>query len=87
MELDKQGILNLIGQQGDQNLVQQAEQQLPDQLDHEQHADLLQRFGIDPQQALNQFGGGGGVAESTGGDPTSRVSEQGSPSGGVESGL
>ena len=86
MELDKQGILNLIGQQ-DPSRLQEAQEQLPDQLDHEQHADLLQRFGVDPQQALNQFGAGGGVAQSTGADPTSQYTDQGSPSGGVESGL
>ena len=74
MLLDKQTVLDMIGQQGNQELVDQAAQHLPEQIDHEQHADLLQRFGIDPQQVLNQFGGGGGV--------TTR-----GPSGGAESGL
>ncbi len=61
MELDKQGILDLIRQQGGDEAVQRAEQELPQQLDHEAHGDLLQRFGIDPQQALDKFGGAGGV--------------------------
>jgi hypothetical protein len=32
--------------------VEQAKQKLPDQVDHEQHAGLLQELGIDPQQLL-----------------------------------
>ena len=70
--LDKQTVLDMIRQQSNNpQTVQQAEQTLPDQLRPEQHADLLQRFGIDPQQALNQVGGGMGTP----------------PTGGAESGL
>ncbi len=42
---------------GDQ--AQQAAQQLPDQVDHEDHADLLGKFGIDPQEMVSHLGGGG----------------------------
>ena len=71
--LDKQAVLGMIQQQAGNNpqLVQQAEQELPDQVHPEQHADLLQKFGVDPQQALNQLGGGSGMP----------------PTGGAESGL
>jgi len=36
--------------------AQAAASDLPDQVDHEQHADLLSKFGIDPRELL---GGGG----------------------------
>lgn len=41
--------------------AQQAAQQLPDQVDHEDHADLLNKFGINPQEMVSQLGGGGGT--------------------------
>ena len=32
--------------------AQAASSELPDQVDHEQHADLLSKFGINPQELL-----------------------------------
>lgn len=52
MQIDKQTILNFLGQQGKGDQVEQVKQKLPDQVDHEQHAGLLQELGIDPQQLL-----------------------------------
>lgn len=60
MEIPKQQILNLIESRMGSDQAAQASDQLPDQVDHEQHAGLLQQFGIDPQEAISQFGGGGG---------------------------
>jgi predicted PhzF superfamily epimerase YddE/YHI9 len=60
MEIPKDKIIELIRQKAGGDQAQQAEQQLPDQVDPEQHADLLSKFGIDPQELLG--GGLGGVA-------------------------
>jgi hypothetical protein len=38
--------------------VDQASRELPDHVDTEQHADLLQKFGLDPQDVLGKLGGG-----------------------------
>ncbi|MBJ7599291.1 hypothetical protein [Candidatus Nephthysia bennettiae] len=55
MQFDKQTVIDLIrDQMGSQN-AEQAAQQLPDQVDHEQHADLLQQFGVNPQDLLTRF--------------------------------
>ena len=55
MQFDKQAVLELIEQQMGSQQAQQAAQQLPDQVDHEQHADLLQQFGVNPQDLLTRF--------------------------------
>ena len=61
MQIDKNQILDFLREQGKQDKVGQAEQQLPDQVDTDQHADLLQRFGIDPKDLLQKFMGRGGI--------------------------
>lgn len=49
MELDKQEIVDLLRKEGKNEHVQQALQELPEKIDHEQHAEMLQqKFGIDP---------------------------------------
>jgi hypothetical protein len=60
MEIPKDKIIELIRQKAGGDQAQQADQELPDQVDPEQHADLLSKFGIDPQELLG--GGLGGVA-------------------------
>ena len=61
MQIDKETILNLLQEQGKQGEADQAAQELPDQVDTDQHGDLLQRFGIDPQSLLGRFAGGQGI--------------------------
>jgi hypothetical protein len=58
MEIPKDKILELLRSRGDQDKASQAEGELPDQVDTERDAGLLQRFGIDPSELLIQFGGG-----------------------------
>ncbi len=53
MEIPKEQILDLLRQQGKHDQADKAEQNLPDKVDHERHADLLQEHGIDPQQLLS----------------------------------
>jgi hypothetical protein len=55
MQFDKQTVVDLIQQQMGSQRAEQAAQQLPDQVDHEQHADLLQQFGVNPQDLLGKF--------------------------------
>jgi hypothetical protein len=58
MQIPKEQILDFLRQQGKEDQVGEADQQLPDQVDTEQHAGLLQKFGIDPGELLSKFGGG-----------------------------
>jgi hypothetical protein len=48
MHLDKQFVIDELRKQGQNEHVQKALQELPDKIDHEQHAGLLTKFGIDP---------------------------------------
>ena len=50
MKFDKQFVIDELKKQGDSARVQKAIQELPDKIDHEQHAAELQKFGIDPGQ-------------------------------------
>lgn len=64
MQIDKNQILEFLKSRGQDDQARQASSELPDQVDTDQHADLLQRFGIDPQELLTKFGGDalGGMA-------------------------
>jgi hypothetical protein len=61
VQLDKNMILDLLRERGQADQADQAAQQLPDQVDTDQHAGLLQQFGIDPQELVQKFMGGGGL--------------------------
>jgi hypothetical protein len=52
MQIDRQTILDLLRERGHQDTAEQASQKLPEQVDHEQHAGLLQELGIDPRELL-----------------------------------
>ncbi|HEY0168732.1 MAG TPA: hypothetical protein VGB75_16930 [Jatrophihabitans sp.] len=58
MNIDKNQIMQLLREQGHPQ-ADQAEQELPDQVDTEQHAGMLAKFGLNPQDLLSKFGGGG----------------------------
>lgn len=59
MNIDKQQIIDLLKNQGDQGRAQQAEQELPDQVDTDRDSGLLEKLGINPQDLLGKLGGGG----------------------------
>jgi hypothetical protein len=61
VQLDKNMILDLLRERGQQDQASQAEQELPDQVDTDQDAGLLQKFGLDPQELIQKFMGGGGL--------------------------
>ncbi len=60
MQLDKGMILDFLREQGQPQQAQEAEQQLPDQVDTEQHASLLSSLGVDLPTLMAKFGGGAG---------------------------
>ena len=59
MEIPKQQILELLQQQGKGDQVGQADQELPERVDTDQHAGLLEKYGLDPGEILSKLGGGG----------------------------
>jgi hypothetical protein len=60
MQIDKSQILELLKSRGQHDQASQAESELPDKVDPQEHAGLLQKFGVDPQELLSKFMGGGG---------------------------
>jgi hypothetical protein len=58
VEIPKDKILELLQQQGNDDQVEPAREELPDQVDPERDSGLLAKFGIDPQDLLTKFGGG-----------------------------
>lgn len=48
MQLDKQFVLDELKKEGESARVQSAIDELPEKIDHEQHAALLEKFGLDP---------------------------------------
>ncbi len=60
MQIDKTQILDLLRSQGDETRMRQADQELPDQVDTDQHAGILSKLGLDPMELISKLGGGGG---------------------------
>ncbi|WP_026550504.1 hypothetical protein [Arthrobacter sp. Br18] len=58
MQIDKSQIIDMLKSQGKGDSAGQAESELPDKVDPEQHADLLSKFGINPKDLLGKFSGG-----------------------------
>jgi hypothetical protein len=60
MEIPKDKVLELLRERGDHDKAEQADQELPNQVDPEQHGDLLQKYGIDPKDLAGKLPGGVG---------------------------
>jgi len=58
VQIDKSQILELLRNQGDNDKAAQAESELPDQVDTDQHAGLLSKLGINPADLLGKLPGG-----------------------------
>ena len=56
MEIPKDKILQLLRERGEHDKADQAEQELPDRVDHEEHASLLEKYGIDPKELMGKIG-------------------------------
>lgn len=67
MNIDKQQIIDLLKNRGDHDKADQAEKELPDQVDTEQDKGLLSKFGINPQDLLGKLPGGLGGLGGLGG--------------------
>lgn len=59
MQIDKQQIIDMLKNRGDHDKADQAQSDLPDQVDTDQHSDQLSKLGVDPKDLL---GGAGGMA-------------------------
>jgi len=57
MQIPKDQILQLLRDRGDHDTAQNADQQLPDTVDTEQHAGQLGQLGINPTDLLGGLGG------------------------------
>lgn len=62
MNIDKDTILGLLRGNGQHEQADQAAGELPDQVDTDAHAGLLDKFGINPADLIAKFTGGGGNA-------------------------
>jgi hypothetical protein len=56
MEIPKDKILQLLRERGEHDKADQAEQELPDRVDHEEHASVLEKHGIDPKELMGKIG-------------------------------
>ena len=61
MQIPKDKILELLRSRGENDKAAQAEGELPDQVDTEKHAGLLEKLGIDPGDLVGALGGAGGI--------------------------
>ena len=58
MQIPKEQILEFLRSRGENDKASQAEGELPDQVDTDQHGGLLEKYGIDPQELISKLGGG-----------------------------
>lgn len=58
MQIDKQTILNLIREHGNPKHADTADQQLPDQVDTNEHKGLLEQFGLNTDTLKQHLPGG-----------------------------
>ncbi len=59
MEIPKAKVLDLLREQGKSDQAGQAEQELPEQVDPQRDAGLLEKFGLNPMDLVSKLGGGG----------------------------
>lgn len=56
IEIPKEKIIELLRERGEHDKAEKAQEQLPDKVDHEEHAGLLAEHGIDPKDLLGKIG-------------------------------
>jgi len=67
MNIDKDSILNMLRGNGQNAEADQAQQELPDQVDTVQDSGLLEKFGLNPADLIAKFTGGeGGIGGALG---------------------
>lgn len=67
MTFDKDTILEFLRSNGQHEQADQASQELPEQVDTDQHSGLLGKFGVNPADLIAKFAGGSGGAGGLGG--------------------
>jgi hypothetical protein len=56
MEIDREHVVELLREKGQDERVQHAIDALPQKIDHEKHAQELEKLGIDPGELLAKAG-------------------------------
>jgi mannitol/fructose-specific phosphotransferase system IIA component (Ntr-type) len=54
MEIDRSTVIAELEKQGKNEHVQKALQELPEKIDHEKHAQQLEKLGIDPGKLVQK---------------------------------
>lgn len=57
MQIDKNQILDMLRSRGDDAKVDQADKELPEKVDTDQHCELLTKVGINPKDLLGGAAG------------------------------
>lgn len=57
MQVDKEQIISLLRERGDDAKADKAQEELPSQVDTEQDSAVLAKIGIDPSELLGGVGG------------------------------
>ena len=50
MQIDRHTIVETLRERGELEKAARAERELPEKVDHEQHRDLLEQFGVNPRE-------------------------------------
>ena len=58
MLIQKDVVLGLLRDRGDGEVAEDVAAKLPDEVDHEEHADILRSLGLDPQEVFDRATGG-----------------------------
>jgi len=58
VQLDKAQIIDLLKERGQHEQADQAQQNLPEQVDTDEHGGLLAQHGVSVEELLGKFGGG-----------------------------
>ena len=67
MDIPKEKILEFLRERGDNDKAAQADRELPDQVNAEEHGDdLLSKYGVRPEEILAKLGPLGGVTKKLG---------------------
>ena len=61
MEIDKDTILGMLRERGRNEEAARAEQELPDTVDTDRDAGLLEKFGLDPSELMGRLSGGADI--------------------------
>ena len=67
MQFDKDQIIEFLRSQGQGDKAEAAQGELPQKVDTDQDAGLLQKLGIDPMEIVTKLAGGSGIGKKLGG--------------------